>query len=118
MQGQVGLQCAEAPWGVTSLYQCRPYVKASSLQLHSSLCPSVWLQLGSSSGMEQSRVMAACQHRERCSPWGVAAGCAGVCGDGTRAGPEGRHSAPGLEGQRGAGTVCCIVAVSLCLGNK
>lgn len=87
------------------------------LLLHSSPCPWVWLQLRSSSGWRQSRVMAAVSTRRvALHPWGGAAGQAGVCGG--RAAPEGSCGTPGLEGQPGAGTVWCTAAVSPCLGNK
>lgn len=79
------------------------------LLLRSRPSPWVWLRPGSSSGRE---AIVAWLHGSTgsCSP-----GTAGLCG----AVPElqlGRASTPGLEGQRGAGTVCCAVGVSACPG--
>lgn len=79
------------------------------LLLHSSLSPWVWLQLGCSSGREAIPEMAAWQHQEL-----LPAGPAGLGGGSARAAPGDRHCTPGLEGH----PVCCVVAVSPCLGNK
>lgn len=117
VQVQMGLQCAEAPWGVTPLHQCNPCVPASSWRCCS--CPGA--AVGANAGMETIQCngcLSAPGELLPCTPWGMAAGCAGVCGGSARAGPEGRHGTPGLEGQQGAGTVCSIIAVSPCLGNK
>lgn len=78
------------------------------LLLHSSPSPWAWLQLGCSSGREAIPEMAAWQHQELLP--------AGLCGGSARAAPGDRHCTPGLEGQRGAGTVCCVVQSHPALG--
>lgn len=92
VQVQMGLQCAEAPWGVTPVHRCHPCVVASSWR-----CPGA--AVGANADTEAIRCngcLSAPGELLPCRPWGMAAGCAGCVGS-ARAGPEGRHGTPGLE---------------------